>query len=168
MHRRSLVHLRACLVLFMSLPGLVSCSKPKQSVTLPTSSDLERLAQQRAVAERYLGDDKSRENYKSAAGKLGLLRALLAQNVFKSNQTYELQCMGIVLGDAFVQELGMEWVTVKDEHGTDPAVRRPGTTTIIFPLTMISKRLERGETIDVFELFNGIADQLSKIPPPPQ
>jgi len=33
----------------------------------------------------------------------------------------------------------MEWVTVEDEYGKDPALRFPGTTVIAFPLTMISK-----------------------------
>ena len=28
---------------------------------------------------------------------------------------------------------------------------------ILFPLTMISKRIERGETVDVFDLYNGVA-----------
>ena len=34
---------------------------------------------------------------------------------------------------------------VEDEKGRDPAIRIPGTTVILFPLTMISKRIERGE-----------------------
>jgi hypothetical protein len=47
-----------------------------------------------------------------------------------------------VLGDVFVQEMKMEWVMVEDYSGRDPAVRLPGTTIILFPLTMISKRIE--------------------------
>jgi hypothetical protein len=152
-------------LLIMGLLSLFGCSQsaapPK--VSLPSAADLERLATQRAVVERYLGDDDSRAKYTQPAGKLGVLRALLTQKVFNSTQTYELQCMGIVLGDAFVQELGMEWVTVEDEHGTDPAVRLPGTSVIIYPLTMISKRVERGETVDVFDLFNGVADQIGQL-----
>ena len=115
------------------------------------------------MIERYLSDEDSRTKYKTPAGKLGLLRALLEQQVFKSTQTYELQCMGIVLGDTFVQEMGMEWITVEDKYGSDPAVRVPGTAIIIYPLTMISKRVERGEAVDVFALFNGVADQIEQI-----
>ena len=135
-----------------------------QVVALPAPEDEERLATQRAVVEHYLGDDeRSRENYRSAAGKLGLLRALLEQRVFKAEQTYELQCMGIVLGDAFVQELGMDWVMVDDAQGRDPAVRVPNTSIILFPLTMISKRIEQGEALDVFNLFNGMAAQVASL-----
>lgn len=136
---------------------------PEQKVSLPGPADLETLSVQRSVVERYLGDDDTRRKYVTAAGKLGVLRALLAQGVFKSNQTYELQCMGVVLGDVFVQELRMEWVVVEDEYGRDAAVRMPGTSIIIFPLTMISKRLEDRKAVDVFELFNGVAEHIEQL-----
>jgi Domain of unknown function (DUF3806) len=147
-------------LIFMS-----GCSNqpPPQTVATPTTFDQERLTKQRAVIEKFLADDASRAKYATAAGKLGTLRELLQRKQFAPSQTYELQCMGIVLGDAFVQKLGMEWVTVTDEHGSDPAVRLPGTSLIIYPLTMISKRVERGEAVDIFDLFNGIADQIDEL-----
>jgi len=129
----------------------------QQKITALTDADQKRLRDQRAVVEAYLGDEESKRKYQTAAGKLGTIRAILGSGVFKRDQTYELQCLGIVLGDAFVQELGMEWIMVEDEHGRDPAVRMPETSVILFPLTMISKRVERGEQVDVFELFNGVA-----------
>jgi Domain of unknown function (DUF3806) len=144
-------------------PGSNVSSQPSQKVTALTDADQQRLQQQRAVVEKFLGDDASRQKYQKAEGKLGTIRAVLQANVFKPNQTYELQCLGIVLGDAFVQELKMEWVMVEDHYGRDPAVRLPSTTIILFPLTMISKRIERGEQVEVFELFNGVAAQVDEI-----
>jgi len=134
-----------------------------QKVTPPTPSDLERLSAQRARVEKYLVDDASRKNYATAPGKLGLLRALIEQRVFKPTQTYELQCMGVVLGDALVQQLKLEWVMVEDSSGRDPAVRAPKRSIIVFPLTMISKRIERGEAVDVFALFNRVADDIERL-----
>ena len=52
---------------------------------------------------------------------------------------------------------------VEDEHGRDPAVRMPKTSIILYPLTMISKRIERGDQVDVFELFNGLAAQVEEL-----
>ena len=52
----------------------------------------------------------TKQKYKTAAGKLGTIRAILQGGIFKRDQTYELQCLGVVLGDAFVQDLGMEWI----------------------------------------------------------
>src|SRR5258708_31258771 len=84
-------------------------------------------------------------------------RAILDRILFKPTPTYELQCIGIVLGNAFVQNLKMEWVMVEDEHGRDPAARLPKASIILFRVTMISKRVERREKVDVFDLFTGMA-----------
>jgi len=137
-------------------------SQTDQKITPLTEADQKRLQNQRAVVEALLADEDS-EKYRRPAGKLGLIRAILQGDTFKANETYELQCLGIVLGDALVQELAMEWVMVEDLNGRDPAVRLPGTTIILFPLTMISKRVERGEKVDVFDLFNWCAAQVEEI-----
>ena len=57
----------------------------------------------------------------------------------------------------------MEWIMVEDEYRRDPAIRVPNTTIMLYPMTMISKRLERDETVDVFELFNGLAAQIEEL-----
>jgi len=124
--------------------------------------DQVRLLDQRAVVEKLFEGEDWRQKYQNTAGKLGTIRAILSNGIFKSDQTYELQCLGVVLGDAFVQELSMEWVMAEDRFGRDPAVRLPGTNIILFPLTMISKRVERGETVDVFDLFNGVAARVEE------
>jgi hypothetical protein len=135
----------------------------QQKVLALNDSDKKRLVEQRSVVEIYLGDPDSRAKYKKSAGKLGLLRALLEAKVFKPSQTYQLQCMGIVLGDVFVEDMGFHWVMVRDQNGSDPAIQYKQTSVILYPLTMISKRIERGDTVDVFALYNGIAAQAKKL-----
>lgn len=78
------------------------------------------------------------------------------QRWIEPTETWKLQSLGITLGDALSQKLGMVWVRVEDEYGESPALRYPGTTLLIFPLTAISKRIERGEEVDVVELFDGL------------
>ena len=128
---------------------------PGQKIEPLNPDDIKRIAKQRGVIETYLGGDATNlEKYQTVAGKLGLLRALLERRVFQPTQTYELQCMGIVLGDALVQHCGVECRAVEDQYGRDPCVQVPGSTVVLFPLTMISKRVEKGEAVDVFDLFN--------------
>jgi hypothetical protein len=79
-----------------------------QSVTALQKADLQRLDAQRAVITRYLDSD-GKAKFQTAPGKLGTLRALLSAKVFKPEQTYELQSMGAVLGDVFVQDMGFTW-----------------------------------------------------------
>ena len=68
------------------------------NVTALTADDEVRLKQQRAMIERHLAP-AAIPKYATAAGKLGLLHALLEANLFSPQQTYPLQCMGVVLGD---------------------------------------------------------------------
>jgi hypothetical protein len=141
---------------FSALVTLWGCVMAEQTISALTDDDIKRLDDQREVVAQYLTED-SKPNYETAPGKLGTLRALLDAEIFKPDQTYELQSMGIVFGDVFVQDMGFSWVMVEDEYGRDPAIRYQDTSIILFPSTMISKRVEKGETVDVFDLYNGAA-----------
>ena len=137
---------------------------PDQKIEPLNAEDTARITKQRGVIEHYLGGDSANlEKYKTAAGKLGLLRALLERKVFQPTQTYELQCMGIVLGDALVQHCGVEWRAVEDQYGRDPCVQVPGSTVVLFPMTMISKRVEKGEAVDVFDVFNWTVAKIEEL-----
>jgi Domain of unknown function (DUF3806) len=138
-------------------------STDPQQISTPNDEEQQRLDRQRAVVEALLADDaESRRKFTTAAGKLGTIRAVLAAKLFRADPSYELQCLGVVLGDAMVLALGLEWVIVADEQGRDPALRVPATSILLFPLTMISKRVERGEAVDVFDLFNGVAAMVAE------
>jgi hypothetical protein len=132
------------------------------TVSALTSADEDRLQKQRELVRSYL-DDASIPKFATKAGKLGTIRALLAANTFKPTQTYELQSLGVVFGDAVAEETRMKWVRVEDSDGRDPALEVPGTSLIVYPLTMISKRVEKGETVDVFALFNTLCDDVDRL-----
>jgi hypothetical protein len=122
-----------------------------QTMSPLTAADEQRLSEQRAVVTRYLDED-GRKRYETAAGKLGSLRALLEAKVFHSDQTFELQSMGIVLGDVFVQDMGFHWLIVDDEHGRDPAIRYAETSVI----AVIAPSLDRRSPRDVKAFSNPI------------
>ena len=143
-------------LLTTALIALWGCAMAEQTISALTDDDYKRLDGQRTVVTRYLTEE-SKLKFETAPGKLGALRALLETEKFKPDQTYELQSMGIVFGDVFVQDMGFSWVMVEDEYGRDPAIRYKESSVILFPLTMISKRIERGEDVDMFDLYNGVA-----------
>ncbi len=126
-----------------------------QKVEKLSGADLERVAAQRKwVREHFQAE--SQHLYDDLDQKLSLLDGILKNRWIQVTETAKLQCLGITLGDALVQKLGFEWVTVEDEYGRDPAIQLPGTSIILFPLTMISKRIERREDVDVASLFQGV------------
>ncbi len=103
------------------------------------------------------------EKYEPLEGKLRLIDAILSNRYINPDETWKLQSLGIVLGDAIVQKLMMDWVIVVDEFGRDPALHWPGTSIYSYPMTMISKRVEQGIDVDVYELFDDVCATITDV-----
>ena len=77
--------------------------------------DCARLeAQRRWVREHF--EPPSRHLYEELGEKLRLLDTILRQRWIEPHETLKLQCLGVTLGDAFVQGAGLSWIMVEDEH----------------------------------------------------
>ena len=134
----------------------------EQRVDKLTPADLANIE----TGRRWVRDHftpEAQHKYGQLSEKLRLLQTILDAGWIDAAETHKLQCLGITFGDALVQELGMEWVMVEDEHGRTPAIRLPGTTVIVFPLTMVSKRIEDGETVDVRDLFGRVVGRVREL-----
>ena len=95
---------------------------------------------------------------------LGLLQCVLDSNLLEPEATYSLQTLGVVFGKVFVENNEhYDWWMVEDEYGRDPAIRYKKTTLLVFPQTMISKRIEDGEAVDVQAMYEGLCEQLEEI-----
>lgn len=91
---------------------------------------------------------------------LSVIAALVAE--VRPDETWKLQSLGIVFGDVLARVTDAEWVQVDDELRSDPALRFGGPHDLAFPMTMISKRMEAGEDVDVLELFRDVATALGE------
>jgi hypothetical protein len=107
--------------------------------------------------------EKPEAKYASIEGKLRVVDAILANDWVDADETWKLQALGVAFGDALAQKLELEWVTVEDEYGKDPGLNWPGTTLLCHPLTMISKRIEDGEIVEVQHLFEQTVNRLTDL-----
>lgn len=107
--------------------------------------------------------EEAEANYASIDAKLAVVRANLAQGWVGAEDTWKLQALGIALGDALADELMLDWITIDDEYGCVPALNWPGTSIVLYPLTMISQRIEAGETVDVDVMFEQTREKLQEI-----
>src|SRR5499433_3377924 len=123
------------------------------------STDLE--AKRSWVRNHY--DERARHKYDTLDGKLRLLDTILRNKWIASSETLKLQCLGITFGDALAQMLGLTWVAVEDGLGRDAALTLDGTSIRVFPLTSISKRIERGEEVEVYELFEQACATIERV-----
>src|SRR5439155_17753103 len=124
--------------------------------------DIADLAAKRTwVCEHY--EEAARHKYNTLDGKLRLVDTILRNNWIAPDETLKLQCLGVTFGDALAQRLGLTWVAVEDKYGRDPALALDGTSILIFPLTSISKRIERGEEVDVYGLFEDACGTIERL-----
>jgi len=108
-------------------------------------------------------DPNSSDKFEGPEGKVRLLQKIVDSGEIPADETVQLQCLGTYLGYAIVEKTNWEWKVVEDEYGTDLAIQVPDKKAWIFPVTMISKRIEDGEVVDVSDLFNGVVPLALKV-----
>jgi hypothetical protein len=82
------------------------------------------------------------------------------------SRIYEVQALGVALGDVMARNLRLEWVVFEDAYGRGRALNKPGTKDLVFPVTMISKRYEKSIPVDVRALYDEIAAERAKADEP--
>jgi len=125
------------------------------------SEDNQRLDQQRAFIAHAAKQRYGTSALTRTRKDLPILQRFLDDKAFTKSQTYELQSLGVAFGDVLASEFPLRWVMISDEYGTDPTLRFKDTSVNINALTMISKRVESDEPVDVSDLFRKTRDALS-------
>lgn len=124
----------------------------KQKIDQLTADELAHLEKQRTwVRDHYRPE--AQILYSTLDERLDLPITILNNNWIQPNETWKLQSLGVTFGDALVQKMDLQWVAVEDDEGRDPALNDIGTKTLVYPLTAISKRIERGDPVDIPDLF---------------
>ncbi|HEX3809723.1 MAG TPA: DUF3806 domain-containing protein [Rhizomicrobium sp.] len=129
----------------------------------PLSSDLAAHTEKQREWVREHFTAETREEYNTIEGKLRLLDTILSSKWIGPAEKWKLQSLGVAFGDALAQMFNLEWVSVTDEYGTDPALRYPHTTILVYPLTVISKRIEDGEEMEVRDLFSKFCERIEHL-----
>jgi Domain of unknown function (DUF3806) len=133
---------------------------PEPKFTELSTENNARLERQRALIAAEVKRRYGTTALTRTKRDLPVLQDLIDDGVFSKSQTYELQSLGVAFGD--VSELPLRWVMVTDEFGTDPTLRFKQTTLQVNAPTMISKRVERDEPVDLAYLLRVTREQLGK------
>jgi hypothetical protein len=167
--RAKCASMRPSVLTIVFLSFAIGCSKqkaaqpPMSKFTQLSNEDRTRLDQQRAVIATAARQRYGAVVLTKTVADLPVLQRLIDDQAFSKAQTYELQSLGVAFGDVLASELPLRWVMVTDEYGTDPTLRFKSTTIQINALTMISKRVEKGEAPDLRELLKVTREQLARL-----
>ncbi len=154
-----LLKLSALLAILASIAFPAAFGKPKGTQILELSSkdksELKtRLTWVRTLVKNHYGMSITL----TKASDLKVLQRVLDEKLFSLKDTVELQTLGLAFGNILVDGLGYHWVIVSDEFGRDFAVRFQRTSKLGYPLTVISKRVERGQQVDLAGLYQSYSE----------
>lgn len=126
------------------------------------SNEIARFESERTWLANYLKQFGTEFLLNRTPADIPTLQSLLDAQPFASGDEASLQVLGAAFGDVVAETLGLDWVVVKDEHGTDFAIKHPTKEVFAFPRDMIVKRVENGDEINLTELFEGVVSALGQ------
>lgn len=102
-------------------------------------------------------------------GDLEILQKIVDQELIGKKDTEDLQALGAVIANLMLVDVpSLEWKIYKDSLGRSRALCAKQTTECLFPITMLSRRMEQGLKPDVKKVYEeGLAmldDYVAQIP----
>ncbi len=151
-------HIISLLVLLCAAAFTGHASAEDESRLSPLSRlDQQFLQQQRGRIDEIARSDLGRQLNANKNNNLGILQTILDRRLIKKDQTLELQAMGVVLGDELAREYDLKWVVIEDRYGRSRALQLEETENLLFPITMISRRVEAGSRVKVEQVYEKAA-----------
>lgn len=124
---------------------------------------IEQMDRQRAHVAVLLQKHRPGHRLQRSPADFRELQSLIDAHVVQNTDTWGLQALGVVFGDALqAANAPLAWCEVTDEFGTDPTLRVGLTSYQVNAMTMISKRVERGEAVDVLALANHVKQSVAQ------
>ncbi|WP_347329529.1 DUF3806 domain-containing protein [Marinimicrobium locisalis] len=86
---------------------------------------------------------------------LNTLQRIIDRELIDREETLKLQALGAVLGNVMASEVDeLEWKVYEDALGRSRALCIEDTRQCLFPITMLSRRMEAGIKPDVERVYN--------------
>ncbi|GAA6152926.1 DUF3806 domain-containing protein [Pseudoteredinibacter isoporae] len=109
-------------------------------------------------------DEISRRNFggglHGTKQDLKLMQRIIDRSLIKRDDRLKLQALGAVLGQVLVNEEKLEWQNYEDRLGKSRAVCVPKTQHCLFPITMLSRRMEVGLLPRVNDIYKNAIERI--------
>lgn len=111
---------------------------------------LEHMQSRRAQLHALIARGFPNDELGHTAADFELLQRIVDANTLKAEDVSDWEAMGIAFGDGLTTMIpGLAWVQVTDQYGTDAVLRYRGTSLQIGVVTMLLKRIETNEAVDI-------------------
>ena len=128
-----------------------------------TERELHGLEEQRQVVRDVLQSRYDVFTLPTLRADLPVLQQLIEDRAFSPEQEYEWSSVGVVFGDVLASELGLDWCAYCDEQGAEPALRLGESSITLYPRSMILKRIERGDEMELDAFIDNLAESIEQL-----
>lgn len=116
---------------------------------LPASM-LEHMQSRRALLHAWIAHSFPGDELRHSAADFDLLQRIVDAGILTAEDVADWEAMGIAFGDGLTTLVpGLAWAQVTDQFGTDAVLRYRQTSLQIGVVTMLLKRAEEDEAIDI-------------------
>lgn len=140
----------------------------EQSIRPATEVDRDRIAAQTAAVLGMLRSRFGDVQLRHTENDLRLLQRLQDEGGLRAGQEQELEAVGIVFGEVLAARTPFRWITVEWQGERSLGLQYPGTTVIVFPGSMIAKRVNRGERVEFEPLFRATLAHVEQMKDDPE
>jgi hypothetical protein len=97
---------------------------------------------------------------------LKILQRLVDGELIEKDDVKGWQAAGVVLGDLLAEKLDLHLVQVEDEFGISKALQWKKTNNFVFPITMLSKRQQWNQPIDLRAIYANVENEVAQFREP--
>lgn len=162
------------LALLIQLAHTEQAAAQTSSWQQPTEVEV-RIEPLSAIDQQFMAEQRNRvETLANRLGRrlsgdterdLDTLQAIIDRDLISHEDRLSLQALGVVFGDLLASELDMHWIVYRDRAGRSRALQYRNDATYIFPVTMISRRVEAQSVRPVADLFQTTVDDTRRLLP---
>lgn len=135
----------------------------EQCIEAPNEADTTELALKLIHADEILARFGA-GTFDASEDDLERLQQVLDSKTIEAEARYSLESLGIAFGRIFLENHeGFDWWMVDDEIGRDPAIRYRHSSLLILPQSMLWKRIEDGEDVNVRELYELLCADIEEV-----
>jgi hypothetical protein len=140
----------------------------EETIQPATDADRARISGHEAVVLKMLRARYGDVQLRQTQGDLELLQRLSDDGALRLGQDAELESVGIVFGQVLAAGTPLRWITVEWQGKRGLALQYPDTTVIVFPGSMIAKRVNRGERVEFASFFRSVVAQVEQMKNDPE
>jgi hypothetical protein len=149
--------------LVQQVPKIIRGLEQRELHSALTEYELQQLEEQRDIVRELLQERYDVLRLPVLRADLPVLQQILDDRPFSPEQEREWSSVGVAFGDILADHFGLDWCAYTDEQGAEPALRLGHTSITLYPRSMILRRVERGQEVDLDAFVDAIAENIQEL-----